>query len=105
MEHSVPREQYVGGLAVEVLDRFSHIAEMAKNRLGDKRTLGPESLASINTMNSAATIRSLDKISQTERETHLRLVAEPAIARVTVIDESGQVKTHYFCRADRKSVV
>lgn len=101
MDHIVSREQYAAGLADEVLDRFSQIAQEARNKLGDKQTLGPEALASINTMNSAATMRSLDKVTQAQRETHLRLVAEPAIARVIVIDKSGQTNTYYFCRAEQ----
>lgn len=101
MDKSRHREEYVGDLADEILVRFDEIAKEARSRLSDDRPLGSESLASINTLTSTAAIQNLSKVTRAQRETHLKLAAEPAIARVVVTDESGRRQTHYICRSDQ----
>lgn len=85
-------------VAGEALAQLESIAETAKNKLHDGRTLGSDALASINTMTSSSAIQRLDQISQANRESYQVLVAEPAIARVVVVDEEGEEKTYYICR-------
>jgi hypothetical protein len=72
--------------------------QTAMSKLHDGRTLGSDALASINTMTSSSAIQRLDQISQANRESYQVLVAEPAIARVVVVDEDGEEKTYYICR-------
>lgn len=90
--------KHIEQVAGEALAQLESIAETAKNKLHDGRTLGSDALASINTMTSSSAIQRLDQISQANRESYQVLVAEPAIARVVVVDEEGEEKTYYICR-------
>lgn len=90
--------KHIEQVAGEALAQLESIAETAKNKLHDGRTLGSDALASINTMTSSSAIQRLDQISQANRESYQVLVAEPAIARVVVADEEGEEKTYYICR-------
>lgn len=90
--------KHIEQVAGEALAQLESIAEAAKNKLHDGRTLGSNALASINTMTSSSAIQRLDQISQANRESYQVLVAEPAIARVVVVDEEGDEKTYYICR-------
>lgn len=90
--------KHIEQVAGEALAQLESIAETAKNKLYDGRTLGADALASINTMTSSTAIQKLDQISRVNRESYQVLVTEPAIARVVVIDEDGEEKTYYICR-------
>lgn len=91
-------KQHIEQLASETLTQLASIAEAAKGKLNDGRTLGSDSLASINTMTSSSAIQKLDQISQANQDSYQKLAAEPAIARVVVIDEEGEERTYYICR-------
>lgn len=91
-------KRHIEQVAGEALAQLESIAEASKSKLLDGRTLGSDALASINTMTSSSAIQRLDQISQANRESYRVLVAEPAIARVVVIDEEGEEKTYYICR-------
>lgn len=90
--------KHIEQVAGEALAQLESIAETAKSKLHDGRTRGSDALASINTMTSSSAIQRLDQISQANRESYQVLVAEPAIARVVVVDEEGEEKTYYICR-------
>lgn len=90
--------KHIEQIAGEALVQLESIAETAKSKLHDGRALGSDVLASINTMTSNSAIQRLDQISQANRESYQVLVAEPAIARVVVVDEEGEEKTYYICR-------
>ena len=91
-------KRHIEQVAGEALAQLDSIAEASKRKLLDGRTLGYDALASINTMTSSSAIQRLDQISQANRESYRVLVAEPAIARVVVVDEEGEEKTYYICR-------
>lgn len=91
-------KRHIEQVAGEALAQLDSIAEASKRKLLDGRTLGSDALASINTMTSSSAIQRLDQISQANRESYRVLVAEPAIARVVVVDEEGEEKTYYICR-------
>ena len=90
--------KHIEQFADEALAQLESIAETAKGKLYDGRTLGSDALANINTMTDSPTIQRLDKIGQENHESYQVLVAEPAIARVVVVDEEGEEKTYYICR-------
>lgn len=90
--------KHIEQFADETLAQLESIAETAKGKLYDGRTPGSDALANINTMTSSSAIQRLDKIGQENRESYQVLVAEPAIARVVVVDEEGEEKTYYICR-------
>lgn len=98
MELTTESRQHVEQVAGEALTQLESIAAVAKSKLHDRRTLGSEALASINTMTSSSAIQKLDQISQANRESYQVLAAEPAIARVVVVDEEGEERTYYICR-------
>lgn len=89
--------RHIEQIASDALAQLEKIAEVAKSKL-DGRKLGAESLASVNTMTSASAIKKLAQIDLENRESYLKLAAEPAIARVVVLDEEGEEKTFYICR-------
>lgn len=91
-------KRHIEQVAGEALAQLDSIAEASKRKLLDGRTIGSDALASINTMTSSSAIQRLDQISQANRESYRVLVAEPAIARVVVVDEEGEEKTYYICR-------
>lgn len=98
MELTTESRQHIEHVAGEALTQLDSIAAAAKSKLHDGRTLGSDALASINTMTSSSAIQKLDQISQANRESYQVLAAEPAIARVVVVDEEGEESTYYICR-------
>ena len=98
MELTTESRQHIEHVAGEALTQLDSIAAAAKSKLHDGRTLGSYALASINTMTSSSAIQKLDQISQANRESYQVLAAEPAIARVVVVDEEGEERTYYICR-------
>jgi len=98
MELTTESRQRIEHVAGEALTRLESIATAAKSKLHDGRMLGSDALASINTMTSSSAIQRLDQISQANRESYQVLAAEPAIARVVVVDEEGEERIYYICR-------
>lgn len=98
MELKTESRQHIEQVAGEALTQLESIAAAANGKLRDGRTLGSDALASINTMTSSSAIQKLDQISQANRESYQVLAAEPAIARVVVVDEDGEERTYYICR-------
>ena len=98
MELTTESRQHIEQVAGEALTQLDSIATAAKRNLHDGRTLGSDALASVNTMTSSSAIQKLDQISQANRESYQILAAEPAIARVVVVDEEGEERTYYICR-------
>ena len=98
MELTTESRQHIEQVAGEALTQLDSIAKAAKRNLHDGRTLGSDALASVNTMTSSSAIQKLDQISQANRESYQILAAEPAIARVVVVDEEGDERTYYICR-------
>jgi DNA polymerase III delta prime subunit len=98
MELTTEFRRHIEQVAGEALAQLDSIATAAKRHLYDGRTLGPDVLASVNTMTSSLAIQKLDQISQANRESYQILAAEPAIARVVVVDEEGEQRTYYICR-------
>lgn len=99
MELTTESKQHIEQVAGEALSRLDSIATAAIRNLYDGRTLGSNTLASVNTMTSSSAIQKLNQISQANRESYQILAAEPAIARVVVVDEEGDERTYYIYRA------
>lgn len=98
MELTVDSREHIEHVADETLGQFDKISESAKKKLRDENTLGPDALASINTMTSGSALQRLGQINQSNRESYKVLAAEPAIARVVVEDLEGEQRTYYICR-------
>lgn len=98
MELTTESRQHIEQVAGEALTQLDGIAATAKSKLHDRRTLGPDAFASINTMMSGSALQKMDQISQANRESYQVLASEPAIARVVVADEEGEERVYYICR-------
>lgn len=98
MDLTSDSRHHIKHVAGEALKQLESIAAMAKSKLHDGRTLGLDSLASINTMTSNSAVQRLEQISQANRDSYSVLAKEPAIARVVVADEEGEERTYYICR-------
>lgn len=98
MDLTSDSQQRIEIVAREALEQLTKIAEAANRCLYEERGPGSESLASVNTMTSAAAVNRLSQISRENLESFQVLVSEPAIARVVVADEEGEEKTFYICR-------
>lgn len=92
--------QHIRPIAEESLATFDQIARSAKANLESSASGGgPTSFASINTFTSIEALKNQNKISEANLEGYRTLAREPAIARVTVVDEDGLRTTYYFSRA------
>lgn len=98
MELTTESRQHIEQVAGEALTQLDSIATAAKRNLQVGRALGSDALANVNTMTSSSAIQKLDEISQANRESYRILSAEPAIARVVVVDEEGEKRAYYVCR-------
>ena len=92
--------QHIRPIAEESLTTFDQIARSAKAALeGSGSSGGPTSFASMNTFTSFEALKNQTRISEANQEGYRTLSREPAIARVTVVDEDGLRTTYYFSRA------
>lgn len=98
MDLTLETRQHIKVVASETLDLFEDVAATAKSKLRDNRVIGPDVLASINTLTSGMAVQRLGQIDQANRECYQVLASEPAIARVVVADEEGEQRTYYICR-------
>lgn len=101
MDIAQKTKRHIDLIADDTLSTFERVAKEAQRALCAAPVLGCESLASVNTMTSANAIQRLGQVDQENRDSLQRIALEPAIARVTVVDESGKQTTYYFCRADQ----
>ena len=98
MSNSTKARKHIEKLAEDTLGTFRHVAEAARVALRDWKPPGPEAFAGINTFTSTA-IKKLATIFEERRASFQRLAAEPAIARVVTVNEAGERKTYFICRA------
>lgn len=90
-------------LAQSTLDHFDVTVESALAGLANPQDVGVSSLASLNTMTSGATLQSFDHINDGRRKSLALLSREPAIARVSVVDDDGRERVIFIARATPQS--
>ncbi len=83
----------------QVLRVFSAISSEASARHSELQSMGPNSLATVNTFTDGDALDSLDRMSTANSNDLLTLVGEPAIARVLAETEDGKRVEYYICRA------
>lgn len=98
MSFSEETKQHVKQVATESLHMLTQVAEIANGHRAHK-SLGPDSFASVNTLNTTAAAQSLVQVNHANQESNKILAGEPAIARVVVVTESGDERVYYICRA------
>lgn len=98
MDLTMEDREHIKDVAGETLSLFEEVAATAKSKLRENRVLGPDVLASINTLTSGPAVQRLGQIDLENRGCYQILTSEPAIARVVVEDEEGEQQTYYICR-------
>lgn len=85
-------------LADEALDTFNQISDKATQKLNESIPDSSQSFAAGNTLTGGKAIQNLVEISRDNAEALKALTVEPAIARLTLEDESGNQKAFYISR-------
>jgi hypothetical protein len=98
MDLKVEDRLHVLTIASEALAQLKDIASAALGKLHAKVAPRHSALASINTLNDSPALANLAGINRAAQESYLVLASEPAIARITVIDEEDKEHTYYICR-------
>jgi len=83
-------------LSTEILGAVKEIASRAQDALQGRHSIGPDVLASINTLTSGAAVKSLSDIDLARRSALEALTLEPSIARVTAIRTSDRAPLIYY---------
>lgn len=83
-------KEHIDSLADETLDKFEETANAARVSLKGASGLTAEAFAGINTLTAGSAIQNIGKINQANTDSNLKISLEPAIARVTVVDEQGE---------------
>ena len=90
-------EQHKETVARESLDAFTAISTTAKGHLTAARSTSVQ--IADNSWTNPEADRNRRHIDEENAEGYRLLASEPAIARVTVVDEGGLSDTYYICRA------
>lgn len=85
-------------LANDALGTFQEIESRATKKLANRGSDAAGALAAINTFNGSVVVDHIASIADGETQSLLNLVREPAISRVTVENDDGEVDTYYICR-------
>jgi hypothetical protein len=90
---------HLGRAAGQTLEAFEKISTAAKSRLAQATGDPGDALAVRNSFTDSEAIGNLSDLARAEREACQRLAREPAIARVVVANEDGDLDTYYVSRA------
>lgn len=82
-------------IAGEVLPILKFISDKAKHELASSRALGESSLVNP----TVIALSNLHRAGQAVQSSYRSLAAEPAIARVSAVDEKNQLIAYYICRS------
>ena len=85
-------------IAQSTLDTLEQISQKASEKLNNGGVNPATSLAQINTLNDNRAILAGAGISHTLHDGYQKLSKEPALARISTVDDDGKEKTYYFSR-------
>ncbi len=86
-------------IAKNTLDYFEGISAQAQAHLAGTRGPSASSLAVVNTLTNDRAVQNLTTISEDRQRDLMQLCAEPAIARVVVLDDNKQERMVFIARA------
>mgnify|MGYP001757404624 CR=1 FL=1 len=98
MSLSTEAKLHINQVATESISMLSQVAEIAAAQRSGKG-LSLDAMAWSNTTSATKTAQALDEINLARMESSQVLAREPAVARVVVLDEQGNPRTYYICRA------
>lgn len=99
MKLSREKQAYVENIADEALTTFQRVSAAARKFLRQPPSAPENVFATINTLNSGGAMRQFDQVSEEIRRAYATLSREPAVARVRVQDDRGEMRTIYICRS------
>ncbi|WP_433886972.1 hypothetical protein [Pseudomonas vranovensis] len=85
-------------IANDTLDAFQQIEKFASKRLSAGNSEASDALAVVNTFTGSAAVDQIAAINDDVTKSLFSLVREPAISRIVVENEEGQIETYYICR-------
>lgn len=85
-------------IANDTLDAFQQIEKFASKRLSAGNSEASDALAVVNTFTGSAAVEQIAAINDDVTKSLFSLVREPAISRIVVENEEGQIETYYICR-------
>ncbi|QVL17265.1 hypothetical protein KH389_17870 [Pseudomonas qingdaonensis] len=85
-------------LANDALDSFHQIEQIASKQLASGSREASDALAVVNTFTGSAAVEQIASISDDVTKSLASLVREPAVSRIVVENDRGQVETYYICR-------
>lgn len=85
-------------LASSTLGTFQEIESRAGTKLAGRGSDATAALASINTFNTTAAVDQMASITDGETKSLIYLIREPAVSRILVESEDGEVDAYYICR-------
>ncbi|QMV61522.1 ATP-binding domain-containing protein [Pseudomonas berkeleyensis] len=85
-------------LANNALGVIQEIENRASEKLANRGSDATGALAAINTFNGSTVVDRIAAITDSVTQSLLNLVREPAISRVTVERDDGEIDTYYICR-------
>ena len=85
--------------AEHTLETFEMISSKVKEELARGAIDASNVLVNSQSMNSDNAVRSLSSIQREKLDNLLSLEKEPAVCRVVALDEDGEERTYYICRA------
>lgn len=85
-------------LADNALGVIQEIENRASEKLANRGSDATGALAAINTFNGSTVVDRIAAITDSVTQSLLNLVREPAISRVTVERDDGEIDTYYICR-------
>lgn len=85
-------------IAKDALDSFHQIEQIASKQLATGSREASEALAVVNTFTGSAAVEQIASISDEVTKSLVSLVREPAVSRIVVENDKGQVETYYICR-------
>lgn len=85
-------------IANDTLDAFQQIEKFASKRLSAGNSEASDALAVVNTFTGSAAVEQVAAINDDVTKSLFSLVREPAISRIVVENEEGQIETYYICR-------
>ena len=94
-----PSEDHLTRVAEHSLGFFSKTAADALEQLGERRPVSASAFAVVNTLTADRAMRNLAGIGQARAQELRVLSIEPAIARIVVAEDSGDIKIYFISRA------
>ena len=90
-------KKHIKNIATEILDTFEKVSDSARSEIKRLSSSGGEVFASINTWTDSRPVENKGKIYKDNAESYKKIIKEPVVARVVIINENEEEKIYYIC--------